>query len=80
MRASSYVLINVAAGKGRAVMDRLGKFPNVAGVEAIAGPYDLIVSVSGPDFNEIARMVVEKFQTIDGVEKTLTCNVINFEQ
>jgi DNA-binding Lrp family transcriptional regulator len=80
MRASAYVLVNVASGKGRTVMEKMGKFKNVADVEAISGPYDLIVSVTGSDYNEIGRLVVEKLQAIDGVEKTLTCTVINFEQ
>ena len=80
MRASAYVLINVNAGKGRHVMDKLARFRNVAGVEAVAGPFDLVVSVTGSDFNEIGRFVIEKVQAIEGIEKTLTCNVINFEQ
>jgi len=80
MRASAYVLVNVHAGKGRKVMDLLAKFRNVSEAEAISGPYDLIVSVSGSDYNEIGRFVIEKLQSIEGVEKTLTCNVINFEQ
>jgi DNA-binding Lrp family transcriptional regulator len=80
MRASAYVLVNVRAGKGRKVMDLLAKFRNVSEAEAISGPYDLIVSVSGSDYNEIGRFVIEKLQSIEGVEKTLTCNVIDFEQ
>jgi DNA-binding Lrp family transcriptional regulator len=73
-------MINVKAGKGRATMEKLERFKNVAGVEAVSGPYDLIVSVTGSDFNEIGRLVIERIQAIDGVEKTLTCNIINFEQ
>jgi len=80
MRASAYVLVNVRAGKGRKVMDELARLKNVAGVEAVLGPFDLVVSVTGSDYNEVGKLVIEQIQTIDGIEKTLTCNVINFEQ
>jgi DNA-binding Lrp family transcriptional regulator len=80
MRASAYVLINVRAGKGKLVMDELAKLKNVADVEAVSGPYDIVASVTGSDFNELGRLVIERIQAIDGIEKTLTCNVINFEQ
>jgi len=80
MKASAYVLVNVRAGKGRKVMDELARLKNVTEVEAVLGPYDIVVSVTGPDYNEVGKLVIERIQTIDGVEKTLTCNVINFEQ
>jgi DNA-binding Lrp family transcriptional regulator len=80
MRASAYVLINVRAGKGKTVMDELSKLKSITDVEAVSGPYDVVVSVAASDFNEVGRLVIEKIQTIDGIEKTLTCNVINFEQ
>ena len=80
MRASAYVLVNVRAGKGRKVMDELARLKNVAGVEAVLGPFDLVVSVTGSDYNEVGKLVIEQIQTIDGIEKTLTCNVVNFEQ
>ncbi len=80
MIATAYILINVASGKARAVYDQLQKIPNVTHISAVTGPYDLIVTVQGTDFNTIGRLVLDKIQAIDGIEKTLTCNVIEFEQ
>ena len=80
MNATAYVLINVEAGKGRAVMEKVAQLKSVSDVEAVLGPYDLIASVSGSDYVEIGRLVIDHLQKIDGVQKTLTCNVVNFEQ
>ncbi|MEW6364591.1 MAG: Lrp/AsnC ligand binding domain-containing protein [Acidobacteriota bacterium] len=79
MRASAYVLVNVEAGMARAVMEKVSKLRDVSHVDAVLGPYDLIVSMTGTDFNEIGRAVIEKMQAIEGVERTLTCNVVSFE-
>lgn len=80
MVATAYVLINIESSKTRKVYDSLQKIPNIAQLSAVTGPYDLIVTVQGTDFNAIGRLVVDKIQAIDGIVKTLTCNVIEFEQ
>lgn len=80
MVATVYVLINVESGKSRKVYDQLQKISNVTHISAVTGPYDLIVTIQSTDFNVLGRMVLDKIQAIDGVEKTLTCNVIEFEQ
>ncbi len=80
MRASAYVLVSVASGSAHAVMGQIAKLRDVSHVDAVLGPYDLVVSVTGSDFNEIGRLVFDKIQKIEGVERTLTCNVIVFEE
>jgi DNA-binding Lrp family transcriptional regulator len=80
MIATAYVLINIESGRARKVYDQLQKISNVTHISAVTGPHDLIVTIQGTDFNVLGRMVLDKIQTIDGVEKTLTCNVIEFEQ
>jgi hypothetical protein len=39
----------------------------------------MIAVVNGSTFNEIGMFVLEQIQTIPGVKKTLTCNVIFLE-
>jgi DNA-binding Lrp family transcriptional regulator len=78
--ATAYILINVESGKARKVYDQLQKLSNITHINAVTGPYDLIVTVQGSDFNTLGRLVLDKIQSIVGVEKTLTCNVIEFEQ
>lgn len=79
MQATSYVLLSVRAGTARNVFQKIQKLKNTFQVDAISGPYDLVAIVQGADFDEIGRVVLERIQTIEGVEKSMTCNVIRFE-
>jgi DNA-binding Lrp family transcriptional regulator len=79
MRATAYVLINLAAGASTDVYNELSKMELVQQLDAVSGPYDMIAMVNGPTFNDIGRFVLEKIQAIPGVVKTLTCNVIFLE-
>ena len=79
MRAMAYVLINLAAGASEAVYSTLRKMELVQQVDAVTGPYDMIAVVDGPTFNDIGRFILDKIQTIPGVQNTITCNVIFLE-
>lgn len=79
MRAKAFVLINLAAGAAQDVYNRIAKMQHVEVVHAVSGPYDMIAVVDGSTFNEIGRFVIEKLQTIPGVQSTITCNVIFLE-
>ena len=48
-------------------------------VDAVFGPYDIIAIVQGPDYNTIGNIVVEKIAMIEGIEDTMTCNVLHLE-
>lgn len=79
MRATAYVLINLAAGATGDVYTKLSKLEFVSKVHAVSGPYDMIAIVDGPTFNEIGKYVLNDIQTIPGVQNTITCNVIFIE-
>jgi DNA-binding Lrp family transcriptional regulator len=79
MRATAYVLINIAAGVAKEVYSKLNKMGSVQRVDAVSGPYDMIALVDGATFNDIGRFVLDKVQTIPGVQNTITCNVIFLE-
>ncbi len=79
MRAKAFILINLAAGVAGDVYHKLSKMPHVEIVHAVSGPYDMIAVVDGSTFNEIGRFVIEKIQTIPGIQSTITCNVIFLE-
>jgi DNA-binding Lrp family transcriptional regulator len=80
MVASAYILFTVTHGSARKVFDRLSSIPGVVRVNAISGPYDLIALLQGADFSAIGKIIIDKIQPIDGIERTITCNVIEFEQ
>jgi DNA-binding Lrp family transcriptional regulator len=79
MRAVAYVLINLAAGASQKVFSTLSKMEPVQKVEAVSGPYDMIAVVDGPTFNDIGTFVLKEIQSVPGVQKTITCNVIFLE-
>ncbi|MCK5100187.1 MAG: Lrp/AsnC ligand binding domain-containing protein [Desulfobacteraceae bacterium] len=73
---SAYVLISVNAKKIKRVYSEIEKLSNVQNVDAVTGPHDIIILVQGIDFNEIGNFVLDKIGTLDGVESSMTCNVI----
>lgn len=79
MPATAYILINVGAGKAKKVHDDLLKVKGIQHVDPITGPYDLVATAQGNDFNVIANMVMSNLQKIDGITGTITCNVIQIE-
>lgn len=79
MRAKAFVLINLAAGVAGEVYSVLSKMKHVEMVYAVSGPYDMIAVVDGSTFNEIGRFVIERIQTIPGIQNTITCNAIFLE-
>ena len=79
MTASAYVLINVEAGMGKQVYDALHNLEGTQSVEAVMGPYDIVALVQGTDFPDIARKVLNQIQNMPGVDRTLTCNIVQFE-
>jgi len=79
MKACAYILISVSVGKARQVFESLGKLPEVKQVDAISGPYDIIVRIEAFDFSVIGALVLDKIQAIEGVVDTITCHVIPME-
>lgn len=76
MSATAYVLISVRMGKAKSVFSALQKLDNVFQVDALMGPYDMVVILQDSDFASIGATIMDKIQMIDGVTKTVTCNVV----
>ena len=79
MRATAYVLICVKVGKAKDVFRELQKLDNLYQVDAVMGPYDIIVTLQDSDFASIGATVIDKIQLINGVTKTVTCNVVSMQ-
>jgi len=77
----SYVLIETAAGKTKAVKKALGKIKggraSVVAMDAVTGPYDFIAVVDGASLDAIGNLVTESIGTIDGVTRTTTCVAVS---
>ena len=67
----AYVLINCAAGTAGQVV-RAMRRGGVKEVRAVTGPYDIVAYMEAKDPNRLGEAVVNKIQTIEGVQHTLT--------
>lgn len=68
----AYVFIQAAMGKPSAVAEALRQLPEVKSAVVVTGPYDVIALVEAEDLPALGRVITEKIQTIEGVERTLT--------
>lgn len=70
MRA--FVLVNVRTGRELEEFEKaICAIHGVKRAESVAGPYDIVVEVEGPDMATIGK-IVSGIRLIDGVTKTLT--------
>lgn len=68
----AYVFIQAAMGKPGSVAEALRRLPEVKSAVVVTGPYDVIALVEADDLSALGRVITEKIQTIEGVERTLT--------
>ncbi|MFQ5516986.1 MAG: Lrp/AsnC family transcriptional regulator [Acidimicrobiia bacterium] len=72
----AYVLIQTEIARELDVATALAAVPGVVSVETITGPYDIIVRVEADSLDAVGRIVVNSFQNVDGIDRTLTCPVL----
>jgi DNA-binding Lrp family transcriptional regulator len=77
MTVSAYVLIQTDVGKAAGVAKAVGAVKGVTIAETVTGPYDAIVRVEGDTMDEVAKTVVSRIQMVDGITRTLTCEVVH---
>jgi DNA-binding Lrp family transcriptional regulator len=67
----AYVLINCAAGKAGSVLRALRR-QGIKEVRAVTGLHDIVAYVEAKNHNSLGALVVDKIQTTDGVQRTVT--------
>lgn len=67
-----YLLVETELGKLDEVLRRLRAVTGVTEVEAVTGPFDLIVKVQAPHINQALDVVVHKIRRIPGIKTTET--------
>jgi DNA-binding Lrp family transcriptional regulator len=67
-----YLLVEIEIGKLDEVLRRMKAVPGVTEVQAVTGPFDLIVKVQAPHINEALDTVVHKIRSIAGIKSTET--------
>ncbi|GGK28403.1 AsnC family transcriptional regulator [Pilimelia terevasa] len=73
----AYILIQSEIGTTGDAVEWIAKIPGVVRVDAVTGPYDIVVLGEAPDLDHLGRMVVGQVQAVAGVTRTTTCTVVN---
>ncbi len=79
MAAQAYVLIEGAAGRIHKIVEEMRKIPEVKACDIVTGQFDVIARIEAEDINALGRVSYAKIQMIDGVLRTITCNVIHLD-
>ena len=69
---TAIVLLNVARARVGEVADKLAATEGIAEVYSVAGRYDLVAMVRVRTNDELADVVTNRMQRIDGIESTET--------
>ena len=72
----AYILIQTEVGKARDVAAQIGEIPGVVKVDAVTGPYDVVVLTEAHSVDELGKLVVSRVQLVAGITRTLTCSVV----
>jgi len=65
-----YLLIETEVGRLDEVLKRLKAVPSVTEVEAVTGPFDLIVKVQAPHINAALDTVIHRIRKVPGIKST----------
>jgi DNA-binding Lrp family transcriptional regulator len=79
MAVSAYVLIQTEVGKAAHVASHVREIPGVVAGDAVTGPYDVIVRAEATSVDELGRMIVSRVQMIEGITRTVTCEVVHLD-
>jgi DNA-binding Lrp family transcriptional regulator len=67
-----FLLVETDVGQLESVLARMKTVPGVAEVQAVTGPFDLIVKVQAPHINTALDTVVHRIRKIPGIKSTET--------
>ncbi|MEH1014504.1 Lrp/AsnC ligand binding domain-containing protein [Micromonospora sp. CPCC 206060] len=72
----AYILIQTEVGRARDVAGEIGDITGVVRVDAVTGPYDVVVLTEANTVDELGKLIVSKVQMVPGITRTLTCSVV----
>src|SRR5262249_30055038 len=73
----AYILIQTEVGKAREVATAIGGIAGVGRVDAVTGPYDVVVLTESATVDELGKLIVSAIQSVPGITRTLTCSVVH---
>ncbi|MEU5905011.1 Lrp/AsnC ligand binding domain-containing protein [Micromonospora sp. NPDC047527] len=72
----AYILIQTEVGRARDVAGFIADIAGVVRVDAVTGPYDVVVLTEANTVDELGKLIVSKVQMVPGITRTLTCSVV----
>ncbi len=76
MAIRAYILINTQIGQTQKVAEELKKLPEIKKIDIIMGPYDILVEIEVPTYEDISNILLNKLQSIPAINHTMTCPVV----
>lgn len=73
----AYILIQTEVGQAAQVAQRVRDIAGVETAHDVTGPYDVIVQAGAEDMDSLGALVVARIQRLDGIDRTLTCPIVN---
>ena len=74
----AYVLIHTDIKKPQQVVEELRTIHGVVAAAVVAGPYDAIARIEAVDLDSLGKLIVDKIQGVDGLNRTLTCSITSY--
>jgi len=72
MPVKAFILIDTSPGKAKEVAGKIRQVPGVSSAHAVTGPHDIIAVAEAADVSSLGEMVVQKIQSVTGVNRSLT--------
>ncbi len=72
MSVKAFILIDTSPGKAREVAAKIRGVGGVSVAHAVTGPHDIIAIAEAPDVTSLGELVVQKIQSVTGVNRSLT--------
>jgi DNA-binding Lrp family transcriptional regulator len=67
-----YLLVEAEMGRLEDVLKKVRQVPHVVEVDAVTGPFDLIIKIQAGHVNEALDVVVHRIRRIPGIKGTET--------
>ncbi|MGH7915889.1 MAG: Lrp/AsnC ligand binding domain-containing protein [Candidatus Binataceae bacterium] len=68
----AFILIDTSPGKAKEVANKLRQIGGVSAAHAVTGPHDFIAIAEAADVSSLGELVVQKIQSVAGVNRSLT--------
>lgn len=72
----AYILVQTEVGRSADVASAAAEIEGVTAANQTTGPYDVIIQAEAEHINALGRLVVSEIQAIEGIQRTLTCPVV----